>query len=68
MLYYSKLHTQEKTVLVAGTDKWNWKPIFVHSILLSNGWEIRLRFHKLAATRTTSLLSASAHSQLAGIL
>ena len=36
-----------------------WRPIFRHSILLSNGWEIRLRFHRLRATRTTSLLHAT---------
>jgi hypothetical protein len=33
-----------------------WKPIFQHSILLSNGWEVRARFHRLVVTRTTSLL------------
>ena len=32
------------------------KPLFLHSILLSNGWAIRVRFHRILVTRTTSLL------------
>jgi hypothetical protein len=30
-------------------------PTFRHAILLDNGWEIRLRFHRLTVTQTTSL-------------
>jgi hypothetical protein len=32
------------------------KTVYRHSILLSNGWEIRLRFARLNFARTTSLL------------
>ena len=39
-----------------------WKPIFHHSILLSNGWEVRVRFHRLAVARTTSLIRSSEFS------
>ena len=39
-----------------------WKPIFHHSILLSNGWEIRVRFHRLAVARTTSLFRSTEFS------
>ena len=59
MLFNPKLRMQEKATAVAGSAVCEeWKPIFRHSILLSNGWEVRLRFHRLAAIRTTSLLRA----------
>jgi hypothetical protein len=66
MVYNPRLRVQERAaVLPAGAvPEEGWKPIFLHSILLANGWEIRLRFHKLAVKRTTSLLwhGAPAHS------
>ena len=34
------------------------KTVFLHDILLSNGWEIRLRFHQLNVERPTALLPA----------
>jgi hypothetical protein len=40
-----------------------WKPIFQHSILLSNGWEVRVRFHRLSVTWTTSLLGPEEPAQ-----
>jgi hypothetical protein len=58
MVFHAKRRIQKKATAVSASDvgKEEWKPIFLHSILLSNGWEIRLRFHRLAETRTTSLL------------
>src|SRR5205807_1913527 len=58
MLFHPKHRIQKKATAVSRSerDKEKWKPIFLHSILLSNGWEIRLRFHRLADTRTVSLL------------
>jgi hypothetical protein len=58
MVFNPKLRIQEKAsaVSVSVVGKEEWKPIFLHSILLSNGWEIRLRFHRLAASRMRSLL------------
>jgi hypothetical protein len=32
---------------------------FRHNILLSNGWEIRLRFHRVAVTRAAALIPAA---------
>jgi hypothetical protein len=58
MLFNPRLRMKKKaratSASAAGGD--DWKPIYAHSILLSNGWEIRLRFHNLAISRTTSLL------------
>ena len=58
MLFHPKHRIQKKAaaILASDMDKEEWKPIFLHSILLSNGWEIRLRFHRLSETQTTSLL------------
>jgi hypothetical protein len=57
MLYHAKLRVQNRaSALTAPPAEDGWRPIFLHSILLSNGWEIRLRFHRLAATRTNCLL------------
>ncbi len=60
MLYNPKLHRQERAAAIpaSGVSKEEWKPIFRHAILLSNGWEIRLRFHRLTDTRMTSLLGS----------
>ena len=38
------------------------KPVFHHSILLSNGWEIRVRFHRLVVAQMTSLLRCTESS------
>jgi hypothetical protein len=43
------------------------RTVFRHSILLSNGWEIRLRFHRLNFARTTSLLRTSENGTTASI-
>jgi hypothetical protein len=62
MLFNPKLRIQGKATALSvsvGVGE-EWKPIFLHSILLSNGWEIRLRFHRLADMRTTSLLRTNA--------
>ncbi|HEV8062181.1 MAG TPA: hypothetical protein VGP68_20045 [Gemmataceae bacterium] len=32
------------------------RPVFTHDILLSNGWEIRLRFQSMAVTRPSPLV------------
>src|SRR5207237_1399545 len=58
VVFSPKRHILEKAAAVSapGVGKGEWKPVFLHSILLSNGWEIRLRFHRLAATRMKSLL------------
>jgi hypothetical protein len=58
MLFNPKRRVQERASAVPTEtpDKEEWRPIFLHSILLSNGWEIRLRFHRFADARTTSLL------------
>ena len=44
------------------------KPVFLHSILLSNGWEIRVRFHRILVTRTTSLFRSPEFSPRAEAL
>jgi hypothetical protein len=58
MLYNVRRRVQHRTsalpALEASED--GRRPIFLHSILLSNGWEIRLRFHRLTASRTNCLL------------
>jgi hypothetical protein len=61
MLFNVKLRVQNRAsaVTAPASSEDGWRPIFLHSILLSNGWEIRLRFHRLAATRTISLLHAA---------
>ncbi len=61
MLYNARLRIQDRAsaLVGAGTGEDGWRPIYLHSILLSNGWEIRLRFHRLNATRTTCLLHAA---------
>lgn len=38
------------------------KTTYRHSILLSNGWEIRLRFHRLSFVQTNSLLERHANT------
>jgi hypothetical protein len=53
-LYRAKTREERATANVASDPE--WKPIYRHSILLSNGWELRLRFHALSASCTTSLL------------
>jgi hypothetical protein len=64
-VFNPKLRVQEKVATLSASvgAKGEWKPIFLHSILLSNGWEIRLRFHGLLDRRTSSLLrpGASVH-------
>jgi hypothetical protein len=61
MLFNVRLRIQDRAsdLPAPATAQAGWRPIFLHSILLSNGWEIRLRFHRLAATRTTSLFCAA---------
>jgi hypothetical protein len=61
MLYNARLRIQNRASALASLPPGGegWRPIFLHSILLSNGWEVRLRFHRLTATRTTSLLHAA---------
>jgi hypothetical protein len=34
-------------------------PTFTHDILLSNGWEVRLRFRSMNVTRPAALLPAA---------
>lgn len=62
MMFNPKLRAEKRaratSASTSGGD--DWRPVFVHSILLSNGWEIRLRFHNLAISRTTSLLGIGA--------
>jgi hypothetical protein len=61
MLFNVRLRIQDRAerLSTTATAEDGWRPIYLHSILLSNGWEVRLRFHRLAATRTTRLLEAS---------
>jgi hypothetical protein len=56
-LYNPRLHIQGKATDLSGplAPEEGWKPIFRHAILLSNGWEIRVCFHRLMVTRTMSL-------------
>ncbi|MCI0455350.1 MAG: hypothetical protein L0Z62_00020 [Gemmataceae bacterium] len=58
MMYHPQRRVQEgASALTAEVIRAEgWMPIFRHSILLANGWEIRLRFHRLRKTQTTSLL------------
>ena len=67
MLYNPKLRIQEKVKdLPSSAGDEGWQPIFLHSILLSSGWEISLRFHRFTETRTTSLFRPSATGQRSG--
>jgi hypothetical protein len=58
MLYNPRLRIQKRASALDGTTpgEADWRPIFLHSILLSNGWEMRLRFHRITTSRTNSLL------------
>jgi hypothetical protein len=44
----------------------NGRHIFSHDILLSNGWELHLRFHRLALTRPEALVSEGQNHALKG--
>jgi hypothetical protein len=39
-----------------GIAKQGKKPIFTHNILLSNGWEMELRFHRMTVARNAALV------------
>jgi hypothetical protein len=67
-LYNVKLRVQaDSSECLPGTgEAEGWRPIFLHSVLLSNGWEIRLRFHRLSVTQTTSLLNPTTRAEPSG--
>ncbi len=56
LVFHPRSRILERVTDVPAADGNEWKSIFLHSILLSNGWEVRLRFHALTVTRTNSLL------------
>ena len=56
---YDELDVEQRTV-ASGGRRGSRTKTFTHNILLSNGWEIVLRFRNISVTRPVALLPAAA--------